>query len=112
MLQFLVKRTIGLVCIVLGVTFITFILGYMALGDPIKEMMGNRFDAHTWRMLRHGYGFDLPWYEQYFQFLTRLTHFDLGTSFHPQQRSVWDILKDGVPVSVELVQPRGSNAGV
>jgi ABC-type dipeptide/oligopeptide/nickel transport system permease component len=45
---------------------------------------------------------DLPWYEQYFQFLGRLAHFDLGTSFHPQQRAVWDILKDGVPISAEL----------
>ena len=102
MVQFLVKRLIGLLFIVLGVTFITFILGYLAPGDPIKEMMGNRFDVHIWLMLRHDYGLDLPWYQQYFQFLGRLAHFDLGTSFHPQQRAVWDILKDGVPISVEL----------
>ena len=102
MVQFLVKRLIGLVFIVLGVTFITFILGYLAPGDPIKEMMGDRFNLHIWMMLRHAYGFDLPWYQQYLQFLTRLAHFDLGTSFHPQQRAVWDILKDGVPISVEL----------
>ena len=102
MVQFVVKRLIGLVFIVLGVTFITFILGYLAPGDPIKEMMGDRFDLHIWQTLRHSYGFDLPWYQQYFQFLIRLAHFDLGTSFHPQQRAVWDILKDGVPISVEL----------
>ncbi|MBV9615447.1 MAG: ABC transporter permease [Ktedonobacteraceae bacterium] len=102
MVQFVVKRLIGLVFIVLGVTFITFILGYLAPGDPIKEMMGDRFDLHIWQALRHAYGFDLPWYQQYFQFLIRLAHFDLGTSFHPQQRAVWDILKDGVPISVEL----------
>src|SRR6266567_6864898 len=102
MLQFLVKRLIGLVFIVLSVTFITFILGYLAPSDPIKEMMGDHFNLHTWQELRHTYGFDLPWYQQYFQFLVRLAHFDLGTSFHPQQRAVWDILKDGVPISTEL----------
>lgn len=102
MAQFLVKRFIGLVFVVVGVTFITFVLGYFAPGDPIKEAMGNHFNLQTWQQLRHIYGFDLPWYQQYFNFLIRLAHFDLGTSFHPQQRAVWDILKDGVPVSVEL----------
>src|SRR5436305_12261950 len=102
MLQFLVKRFIGLLFIILGVTFITFIMGYLAPSDPIKEMMGNHFNFHTWQLLRHAYGFDLPWYQQYFQFLDHLAHFDLGTSFHPQQRAVWDILKDGVPISAEL----------
>ena len=102
MLRFLVKRFIGLLFVVLGVTFITFILGYLAPGDPIKEMMGAHFNLHTWQTLRHTYGFDLPWYQQYFQFLNQLAHFDLGISFYPQQRPVWDILKDGVPISVEL----------
>jgi len=102
MLQFLVKRFIGLLFVIFSVTFITFILGYLAPGDPIKEMMGSHFNLQTWQTLRHAYGFDLPWYEQYFQFLDHLAHFDLGTSFHPQQRAVWDILKDGVPISVEL----------
>jgi ABC-type dipeptide/oligopeptide/nickel transport system permease component len=102
MLQFLVKRFIGLLFIVLGVTFITFILGYLAPGDPIRDMLGQRFNLHTWQVLRHAYGLDRPWYEQYLQFLDRLARFDLGTSFRPQQRAVWDILKDGVPISVEL----------
>lgn len=102
MLQFLIKRFVGLVFIVLGVTFITFILGYLSPSDPIRELLGDRFNVYTYNVLRHAYGFDLPWYQQYFQFLGQLAHFDLGTSFHPQQRAVWDILKDGVPISVEL----------
>ncbi|WP_126596161.1 ABC transporter permease [Dictyobacter aurantiacus] len=102
MTRFLVKRLIGLFFILIGVTFITFILGYLAPGDPIKESMGDHFNPTLWLQLRHAYGFDLPWYQQYLNFLIRLAHFDLGTSFHPQQRAVWDILKDGVPISVEL----------
>lgn len=102
MARFLIKRFIGLIFIVFGVTFITFIMGYFAPGDPIQDMLGPHFNVHTWMILRHDYGLDLPWYEQYFQFLGRLAHFDLGTSFHPQARAVWDILKDGVPISVEL----------
>jgi ABC-type dipeptide/oligopeptide/nickel transport system permease component len=102
MFQFLVKRFIGLIFVVLGVTFITFILGYFSPSDPIKEMLGQHYTLQTWLALRHDYGFDQPWYVQYFRYLAGLARGDLGTSFHPQQRAVWDILKDGVPISVEL----------
>lgn len=102
MAQFLIKRFIGLIFVVLGVTFITFMLGYLAPSDPIKEMLGDHFTVRNWLMLRHEYGLDLPWYQQYFQYLAGLAHGNLGTAFHPQQRAVWDILKDGVPISTEL----------
>jgi ABC-type dipeptide/oligopeptide/nickel transport systems, permease components len=102
MTRFLLKRLLGLIFILIGVTFITFILGYFAPGDPIKESMGAHFNPQLWRNLRHAYGFDLPWYQQYYNFMVRLCHFDLGVSFHPQQMEVWDILKAGVPITVEL----------
>ena len=102
MTRFLLKRLLGLIFILIGVTFITFILGYFAPGDPIKESMGAHFNLQLWRNLRHTYGFDLPWYQQYYNFMVRLLHFDLGVSFHPQQMEVWDILKAGVPITVEL----------
>lgn len=102
MVQFLVKRFIGLIFVVIGVTFITFILGYFAPGDPIREMLGNRFDPVLYASLKHSYGLDLPWYQQYWNYLTHLFRFDFGYSFKIQNRHVWDILKDGVPISVEL----------
>ncbi len=103
MIQFLAKRLIGLIFVVLGVTFITFIMGYFAPGDPIRDLMGDKFNYDLWVRLRHEYGLDLPWYQQYFNYLANILHFNLGTSFHFQNRAVWDILKEGVPISVELV---------
>lgn len=102
MVQFLVKRVIGLIFVVIGVTFITFILGYFAPGDPIRAMLGNHFIPSVYLSLKHSYGLDLPWYQQYWHFLTNLARFDFGLSFVTQNRPVWDILKDGVPVSAEL----------
>jgi ABC-type dipeptide/oligopeptide/nickel transport system permease component len=103
MLQFLVKRLIGLVFVLLSVTFITFIMGYLAPGDPIRDLMGDKFNYDIWVRLRRDYGLDLPWYQQYFNYLANILHFNLGTSFHFKNRAVWDILKEGVPVSAELV---------
>jgi ABC-type dipeptide/oligopeptide/nickel transport system permease component len=102
MVQFLVKRLIGLVFVVISVTFITFIMGYFAPGDPIHTLLGQHFNMQTYLALRHAYGLDLPWYQQYFNFLIRLLRGDFGLSIVQQNRSVWDILSAGVPVSTEL----------
>jgi len=102
MIQFLVKRFIGLIFVVIGVTFITFILGYFAPGDPIRTLLGEHFDPVIYATLKHSYGLDLPWYQQYFNFLTGLLRLDFGTSFHYQGRAVWDILSQGLPFSLEL----------
>jgi ABC-type dipeptide/oligopeptide/nickel transport system permease component len=102
MTQFLIKRLIGLIFVLIGVTFITFIIGFAAPGDPIQGMLGPHFNLDTYLRLKHLYGLDLPWYQQYFNYLINLLHGNLGTSFSTQGRPVWDILKDGVPTSLEL----------
>jgi ABC-type dipeptide/oligopeptide/nickel transport system permease component len=102
MVQFLVKRLIGLVFVVIGVTFITFMMGYFAPGNPIRVLLGEHFNPVLEAQLRHVYGLDLPWYQQYYNFLAHLVRFDFGLSFKYENRSVWDILKDGVPISAEL----------
>jgi len=102
MVQFLVKRFIGLIFVIIGVTFITFILGYLAPGDPIQQLLGNHPAHAVYISLKHSYGLDLPWYQQYWNFLTRLARFNLGLSFQTRNYPVWNILKNGVPVSAEL----------
>lgn len=102
MLQFLVKRFIGFLFVLLGVTFITFIIGYFAPGDPIRTLLGSHFNPVLYAQLKHEYGLDLPWYQQYSNYIVRLTRFDFGLSFKEQDRPVWAILKDGVPTTLEL----------
>jgi ABC-type dipeptide/oligopeptide/nickel transport system permease component len=102
MLQFLVKRLIGLVFVILCVTFITFIMGYLAPGDPIRNLLGQHFTLKQYLQLKHAYGLDLPWYQQYLNYLNNLLHGNLGLSIIQANRPVWDMLRDGVPVSAEL----------
>ncbi len=102
MVQFLIKRFIGLIFVIIGVTFITFILGYFAPGDPIRGLLGNHFTKALYISLRHQYGLDVPWYQQYWNFLVNLAHFNFGLSFKTQGQPVWNILAEGVPVSAEL----------
>lgn len=102
MVQFLVKRLIGLLFVILGVTFITFILGYLAPGDPIYGMLGLHFTPQAYRALKHAYGLDLPWYQQYFNYLRNLFTLHFGLSYEYKNRPVADILASGVPISLEL----------
>jgi peptide/nickel transport system permease protein/oligopeptide transport system permease protein len=102
MVQFLVKRFVGLIFVVLCVTFITFIFGYLAPGDPIQVMLGQHFNPPAYMQLRHAYGLDLSWYQQYFRFLGGLLHLDFGYSYYYPNKPVWDMLKVGIPTSLEL----------
>ena len=102
MVQFFVKRFIGLIFVVFGVTFITFIMGYIAPGDPIVNLLGQHYTQSAYLALKHSYGLDLPWYTQYYNFVVGMLHLDFGRSFEYKDRAVWDILKDGVPISAEL----------
>ncbi len=102
MVGFFIKRFIGLIFVLLGVTFITFILGYYAPGDPIRNLLGNHFEIHTYLRLKHEYGLDLPWYQQYFNYVTQLLRFNFGDSYYFQETSVSSILAPGIPVSAEL----------
>ncbi|GCE16088.1 ABC transporter permease [Tengunoibacter tsumagoiensis] len=102
MIKFLLKRLIGLVFVVISVTFITFFIGYKAPDDPITQLLGQHYTIESYNQLKHAYGLDLPWYQQYWNFLVGLFHFDFGYSFQYKGRPVWDILKDGLPISLEL----------
>lgn len=102
MVQFLVKRLIGLLFVVLGVTFITFILGLLAPGDPLTLLLGQHYTKAAHAALAHVYGLDLPWYEQYWNFLRHLFTFNFGLSYEYKNRAVWDIISSGLPKTMEL----------
>lgn len=52
--------------------------------------------------LERRYGLDLPWYQQYGNYLQGVATFDLGPSLSFRDRSVNDITREHAPVSFEL----------
>jgi peptide/nickel transport system permease protein/oligopeptide transport system permease protein len=100
--RFMIRRLAGLVFVLIGVTFIIFILGYFAPGDAVLAQLGQHFRPEQAAAIRHQYGLDLPWYQQYVNYLNRLIHFDLGFSYSIDSLTVWTILQRYVPASLEL----------
>lgn len=102
MIRVILRRLISLPFVVLSITIITFMVGYLAPGDPILSMMGSRRDPDTYERLLHLYGLDQPWYQQYFDYTSGLLQGDLGLSYRYQGRPVLDLIGNGVIVSVQL----------
>lgn len=100
--RFLLTRAIGLIFVLIAISFITFILGYFAPGDPIRDLLGLHFDPVLYRNLRHAYGLDLPWWQQYLNFLSNVLHGSFGYSYKYAYRTAWDIVQTGLPYSLDL----------
>lgn len=103
MLRFLLRRIVGLIFVVVGVTFITYAMGYLAPNeDPIRALLGQHYTPQAYANLQHQYGLDRPWYIQYGAFLLNLLHGNLGLSYRYPGQSVNDILASSTLVSMQL----------
>jgi ABC-type dipeptide/oligopeptide/nickel transport system permease component len=102
MLPVIIRRLVSLPLVLVSVTFLTFVVGFLAPGDPILTMMGNQRNQDVYENLRHVYGLDQPWYEQYWRYLEGLLHGDLGMSYRYAQRPVSHLIFGGVKVSLGL----------
>lgn len=102
MSRIIFQRALSLLFVLFSVTFLTFIVSYLAPGDPILNMMGGRQDPVRYAFLRHLYGLDLPWYQQYISYIGHLLQGNLGYSFKYPERPVWTLIAGGVPVSLQL----------
>lgn len=102
MYRFILIRIIGLVFVLFGVTFITFIMGYFAPGDPIRLMLGQHFRPAAYAELKHQFGLDLPWWQQYYNFLVNILHGTLGQSFEYPDSTAWQVLQFGMVTSIDL----------
>lgn len=100
MLRFLARRAISLIFILFSLTFLTFIVGHLAPGDPILVMMGQQRDAETYARLRHLYGLDRPLLAQYADYVAALLRGDFGLSFQYVGRPVREIIGQGVWISI------------
>lgn len=105
MTQYILRRLLATIPVLLIVTFIVFALMFMAPGDPIfllvdVEQTQGLTDEQL-DILRHELGLDRPLIVQYGEWLFNALRGDLGTSIRGS-RQVSDMLKGAFPVSMEL----------
>ena len=80
MLSYILKRVLYAIPIALSVTVVSFILVYLAPGDPLNAIAPADAPADVIETLRSAYGLDRPVPVQYGMWLLRAVQGDLGTS--------------------------------
>jgi peptide/nickel transport system permease protein len=84
------------------ITTLIFLLMRATPGDPIDALLGPRAPESAKQVLRERLGLDAPLIVQYFRYLGDLLRFDLGTSIATQGQTVWQIIGNHFPATVEL----------
>jgi len=80
MLNYLIRRILYAIPIALGVTVISFVLVYLAPGDPLNAIAPADAPADVIEALKSAYGLDRPLPVQYGLWLKRALQGDLGKS--------------------------------
>ena len=100
MLAFVVRRLLGLVPTLLVIVALSFLVIRLAPGSPFESERG--IPPEVLAALNARYGFDRPLPEQLGRYLSGLAHGDLGLSTKYPQRTVNEIIADGLPATLQL----------
>lgn len=93
MIRFLALRLALLVPTLLGVLLVTFLLLYVAPGDPVQAMVGERADPETLARLRAELHLDDPLHVQFGRYVSGVVRGDLGTSYITRRPILGDLLE-------------------
>lgn len=78
---FIIRRLVEAVVVTLGVTIITFILLHSLPGSLARDILGNRATPQAVAQFNQQNGLNKPVFVQYWDFLDKLLHGNLGYSF-------------------------------
>jgi oligopeptide transport system permease protein len=102
MIQYLVRRALQFIPVLLAVTIFTFTLVRVIPGGPFDRIGDKTLPPEIVANLEAKYNLDKPVWMQYLDYLWHLLHFDLGPSFAFRTRTVNDIIATSLPVSAQL----------
>jgi peptide/nickel transport system permease protein len=101
MLTFLARRLVGALLVCIVVTFIVFVIFIVVPGgDPAQRIAGKNATPQLIENIRHTWGFDKPFYDQYWVMLKKMFSGDL-VSYTSQQNVVSQIVQ-GMPATFSL----------
>jgi peptide/nickel transport system permease protein/oligopeptide transport system permease protein len=98
---FIARRLLLAIPTLLGVLVVVFLLLYVAPGDPVLQMVGERADSATIARLRAELRLDQPLPDQFAHYAGEVLHGDLGRSYITGRPIVRDIV-ERFPKTLEL----------
>jgi len=103
MRPYLLRRLLGIIPILFGITLISFAVIRLAPGEPvsIESSLNPRVSPEVRQRLIKIYGLDKPLHVQYGEWLSRLVRFDFGRSFS-DSRPVIDKILERLPLTAGI----------
>jgi oligopeptide transport system permease protein len=115
MLRYALARVVWTIPVLFVAVTLTFFLVRSIGGDPFRhgplvgltaqggwQKYGDYQPQSIRDNMRRRYGLDLPWYEQYGNYLVGVSTFSLGPSLSYRNRTVEEIIGEQGPVTLEL----------
>ncbi|WP_295956951.1 glutathione ABC transporter permease GsiC [Rhodoferax sp.] len=93
MLNYILKRLLGLLPTLLIVAGLVFLFVHLLPGDPARLAAGQDADFETVQTIRRDLGLDLPMHQQFWRFISHAVQGDFGQS-----------LRNKRPVSTEIAE--------
>ena len=103
MLHYLLRRLLGIIPLLLGITILSFAIIHLAPGKPttLDTSMNPKVSQEVRLRLSKIYGLDKPIHVQYISWLTRLVRFDFGRSFS-DNRPVGEKILERMPLTLAI----------
>src|SRR5258708_29035803 len=101
MSRFIVRRLIGVIPVLFGLSIILFAFTHLLPGDPAAAILGQHATPERVAAMRQYLGLDDPLWQQYLSYLNNIIHLDLGSSIINNQPVLHEFLTR-FPATIEL----------
>ncbi len=95
------RRIVGAIPVIIGISFLVFLLMHIAPGDPISLLLGDDATEAEIQRARREWGLDKPVVAQYWEFLLRALQGDFGKSLKFGE-PVTKLVFERLPATIEL----------
>ena len=102
MWKYIVKRLLWLPVLLLAASLMTFTLGRFGPGDPVRVILGNRYDEQIAERIRSQLGLDRPFFVQYGDYVWNFVQGDFGESYRYRGQPVRELIVRKMWVSAQL----------
>lgn len=101
MINYIIRRLLLAIPVIIGVTLITFLLFLVVPGDPVRLALGQHPDPQLQARIEHQLGMDKPWPQRYVDYVWKAMRGDLGNSIKNQE-PVSKIISEKLPATLRL----------
>lgn len=101
MFAFIARRIIQAIIVMLVIGMVGFVIQHQ-IGDPVRDLVGERVTPAERAVIRDQLGLNDPFYIQYYRFVKNACQGDLGLSFFYKKPAL-EVIASKAPATIELV---------